>query len=241
MRILNLKKKFIFIIVFFSISCSHFNINLTKDEELIAKDLIDNMIINIKVKLNSDRIFINSFNDMIGKKINTIDPRIIVQADLSLLKSTSGSSPTGITTQYSKIINVNYLVKIPRKVLKKESDKIITEIKYYEFEPGFVRSYSQFAGNPADLFSEYVAELYAEDLVARQAARELYYNIVLSIRSHLIRCRNIGQTLKEKIQFVNANDKSMKDDQENKRIEDIDLDNITKSDYKLYESACKFD
>lgn len=135
-----------------------------------------------------------------------------------------------ITTPKSKSLQNN-------KMASQENSLSEDEYIYYELDSGVLQSQMQYGGSPVDLFAEYVASLDAEENVARQIARELYYSAIITIRLHLIRCRKIGEILEKKRHFVFANDKSDLKTSD-KTLNDIDLKNIKKVDYEVHQNVC---
>jgi len=245
---MNFNFKFIYLLIVLIFSnCSYFNINLNQSEENLMKSLSKSIKIKeIKYIKDADRIFVNTFYDMIGidKKLIT-DSKVFVDISLDYKKMMSGFSQTGTILQYQKNLTVSYVIKIKTKQKRfDKKEKIQKEIEdYYIISNGSIKVQSQYAGSIMDLFAEYTAELNAEELVANQAARELYYNVLLNLRSHVLNCRKIAKILQEKENFVKFNDQYQEKQNENndeKTFEDIDIKNLQLIDYEIHNNACNF-
>jgi len=252
------------LIILFINSCSLFHFNFSKEEDENIRSIVDKITISIPYKENYHRIFANSFYDMTGNQSRTSHiGNLSANVDIVFQKVISGTSTSGVIMQYmkngtlnytlnlsnnKKIINIQHLesVKEVKKIstpvknktdkIQKTKDNMKNDILLYT---GVIKSSSQYSGSPVDLFAEYTAELNAEENLARQLARELYYNLIITVRLHLLKCRKIKETLDAKKYFVFANDKS-EDEEENKTLDNIDLKDIKKIDYKIYENACTF-
>lgn len=233
-------------------SCSIFGKTLSEGDEKIIQRLISSIDLQMKYKKNYDRVFANAFYDMRGGDRDAKNDATVLNLSLDMSSNPAFMGFGGITVQYIKKANINYTIKVKTKIrdaksaivitnnITKDKNNIDKKFIMRSIHTDTIESMTYYAGSQADLFSEYSAELRAEESLARQAAREVYYDIVLSMRKHIQNCRKIGKILDDRKSFVFANDKSENENIDTLMLNDINVDNIKKHDYIVYQNACSF-
>ncbi|QED23685.1 hypothetical protein [Candidatus Deianiraea vastatrix] len=238
-----------FILLILISSCSILTSNPSNTESSDIRSIVDQITLNIPYKENHHRIFANTFYDMTANHSRiSSNKHLSVDIDIQFNKMPSGASTSGVIMQYTKQAILSY-----KLVLNKSSKPINPVSKpinnnqlpapsntqtQYTIYQGIVQSSAQYSGSPIDLFAEYTAELNAQDNVARQIAREFYYNLLIAVRLHVARCKSLKPILDAKKLYVFANDKIDDDSDNTKTLDEIDTSDLKKIDYKIYENAC---
>lgn len=242
-------------------SCSFFGVNFSKEDEVKVREMVDNSTINITYRENHDRIFANYFYDM-SNNIDRKQKNTPISTNVSVVftEVPSGIDRSGTIMYYEIVASIPYFVKIDTK--KNKIDEVVLEVeKYKKFQSQRQKFSNQkektrekmifsnrvigsqsYAGSPADLFAEYVAQINAKENLAKVVAREFYYGLMLNLRLHIMQCRKIKNVLMQKRFFVFANedDKTSEEDVSEYLISDIDINTVKRRDYLIYEDACTF-
>lgn len=261
---LNIQKISIMFLAVIS-SCSFFKVNFTSTEDKYIREMVDGSKINLHIKENYERIFMNSFYDMTDNRDRVSGKTPIkTTISISMQKVPSGQDMSALAMYYDMRSYCNYTVYVDREATK--ADDLVLEMEKNAKFPSQRQFYKdplknkdhnriailndrvvasqQYAGNPVNLFAEYVAETKAQENLGQVLAREFYYNTLLGLRLHILQCKKIKSILMETRFSVFANDRDESNEDRDlihdSDIADIDLKNIKKKDYLIYENHCTF-